>query len=212
MFYRRHLPHWFPDHSIVFVTWRLAGSDPPITPEILTMENTGRVPFYVRDEWLDRCSSGPFWLRDERIACIVRDAIQYGAAVRRSYNLYAWTLMPNHVHVVWEPLIPMPQIMHWLKGRTGRIANRVLGRSGRAFWQEESYDHWIRSAGELDEVIRYVEDNPVKARLAVTAEQWAWSSARFRDSEGEQTTQNDGLPHGGLGRQTTQNDGLPYRG
>ncbi|MGA3039248.1 MAG: transposase [Bryobacteraceae bacterium] len=178
LFYRRRLPHWFPDRSIIFVTWRLAGST-PFTPEILTAENTGRIPFHVRDQWLDRSNSGPFWLRDERIARVVQDALHYGANVRRAYDLCAWAIMPNHVHAVWEPHIPMPAIMRWLKGRTSRIANRVLGRSGQAFWQDESYDHWIRSASELDEVIKCVESNPVKAGLVSTAEQWLWSSARL---------------------------------
>jgi REP element-mobilizing transposase RayT len=185
MFYRRHLPHWFPDRSIIFVTWRLAGSAPPVTPEILTAENTGRIPFHVRDERLDRCSSGPFWLRDERIARAVQDALQHGA-VRQSYDLYAWAIMPNHVHAVLEPHVPMPATMRRLKGRTSRIANRILGRSGQRFWQDESYDHWIRSPQELADVIRYVEGNPVKAGLVSTEEQWAWSSARFR--AGGQTT------------------------
>jgi len=81
---------------------------------------------------------------------------------------------------VWEPHIPMPAIMRWLKGRTSRIANRVLGRSGGAVWQDESYDHWIRSSRELEEIIRYVEGNPVNAGLVCAEEQWAWSSARFR--------------------------------
>ena len=79
MFYRRHLPHWFPEQSIIFVTWRLAGSAPPISPEILTVENTGRIPFHIRDHWLDRSISGPFWLRDTRIASMVQDVLRYGA-------------------------------------------------------------------------------------------------------------------------------------
>ena len=199
LFYSRHLPHWFPDRSIIFVTWRLAGSAPPSTPEILTAENTGRIPFHVRDQWLDRCSSGPVWLRDERIARVVQDALQFGATVRHSYDLYAWAIMPNHVHAVWKPHIPMPDIMRWLKGRTSRIANRVLGRSGQAFWRDESYDHWIRSPRELEEIIRYVEGNTVKAGLVSAEEQWAWSSARFRaDDTVGQSTKSDGLPHGSL--------------
>jgi hypothetical protein len=32
--------------------------------------------------------------------------------------------------------------MRWLKGRTSRVANRILGRTGTAFWQYESYDHF----------------------------------------------------------------------
>jgi hypothetical protein len=80
----------------------------------------------------------------------------------------------------------------------------VLGRSGQAFWQDESYDHWIRSARELEEIISYVEGNPVNAGLVSTEEQWPWSSARFRaddcswadqDKPDWQTTKNDGLPH-----------------
>jgi REP element-mobilizing transposase RayT len=116
-------------------------------------------------------------LQDERVARIVQDALQYGAAVRRSYELYAWAIMPNHVHAVLEPHVPLPEIMRWLKGRTSRVVNRMLGCSGQAFWQDESYDHWIRSAEELNEVICYVESNPVRAGLAEADDEWIWSSA-----------------------------------
>ena len=58
------------------------------------------------------------------------------------------------------------------------MANRILGRTGMPFWQEESFDHWLRSEEELQEAIEYVEGNPVKAGLVETKEQWAWSSAR----------------------------------
>ena len=184
IFYRRHLPHWFPDQSIIFVTWRLAGSPPPPTPEILTAASTGRIPFRVRDEWLDHGTTGPFWLRDERIAQMVQDALRYGSAVRRAYDLLAWAIMPNHVHVVLKPHVPMPDVMRWLKSRTSRVANRMLERTG-AFWQDESFDRWIRSPGELDEVIRYVEANPVKAGFVTSAENWPWSSARFKAAAGE---------------------------
>ena len=74
----------------------------------------------------------------------------------------------------------MPSIMWWLKGRTGRMANRILGRTGMPFWQNESFDHWVRPEEELREAIEYVERNPVKAGLAGSKEQWAWSSARVR--------------------------------
>ena len=73
--------------------------------------------------------------------------------------------MPNHVHAIFRPYAGMPAIMRWLKGRTSRVANRILGRTGRAFWQDESFDHWIRSAQELQYLVDYVEDNPLKAGL-----------------------------------------------
>ena len=195
LFYRRHLPHWFPDGRIVFVSWRLAGSPAPPTPELLTAQNTDRIPFHVRDQWLDRSNAGPFWLRDARIAQIVQDTLRHGANVRHSYDLYAWAIMPNHVHAVWKPHIPMPSIMRCLKGRTSRIANRLLGRGGQPFWQDESYDHWIRSTQELEDIVRYVESNPVTAGLVSSEAQWAWSSARFRTEVAWHTTKNDGLHH-----------------
>jgi REP element-mobilizing transposase RayT len=180
LFYRRRLPHWFPDQSVIFATWRLAGSPPPRAPEFPQVENGGLVPFWSGDECLDRSGAGPFWLQDRRVAEVVQDALRYGATVRHSYDLHAWAIMPNHVHAVLEPRIPMPDIMRWLKGRTSRTINRLLGRTGQAFWQDESYDHWIRSTRELDEVIAYVESNPVRAGLVRAEDEWRWSSAGCR--------------------------------
>lgn len=165
---------------MIFVTWRLAGSVPPSRPEILTAYNTGRIPFVRKDSELDCATTGPFWLRDARVAGMVEDAIQFGETVRGFYALYAWVIMPNHVHMVIEPKAALPSVMRRLKGRTGRVANSILRRTGMPFRQDESYDHWIRSSNELHETIAYVESNPVKARLVDAAEQWPWSSGRFR--------------------------------
>jgi len=90
--YRRKLPHWVPDDSIIFVTWRLAGSDPPSRPETLTAGNTGRITFALNDKALGSANTGPFWLRDPRVAGKVEDAIRFGEAVRGFYFLYAWPL------------------------------------------------------------------------------------------------------------------------
>ncbi len=180
LFYRRRLPHWIPDQAFVFVTWRLAGSIPAPSPDIRTDENAGRLRFLQRDESVDLLHSGPVWLQDPRIASVVANALRYGETVRQFYTLHAWVIMPNHVHVILEPRIALPHIMRWLKGRTSRVANRILGRTGKPFWQDESFDHWVRSQGELQELIGYVERNPVKAKLVDTEEQWPWSSARLR--------------------------------
>ena len=182
--YRRRLPHWIPNHSILLVTWRLAGSMPSSGPLMLTAHNTGRFPFVQEDERLARVSSGPFWLRDPRVAGMLAGALRYGEAVRQFYVLHAWVIMPNHVHVVLEPRRARPEIMRWLKGRTARKANLILGRRGQPFWQDESYDHWARTAEELNELISYVEHNPVRAGLVESEDQWPWSSARLEADDG----------------------------
>ena len=175
-FTRRHLPHWIPEETAVFVTWRLAGSQPPQT-QSLAAKQVGQAPFLQRDERLDSVRPGPVWLQDARVASVVGNALVHGATVRRLYQLHAWVVMPNHMHAIFQPNTAMPTIMQWLKGRTGRVANRILGRAGTPFWQDESFDHWVRSAEELSYLIEYVEDNPVKAGLAQTKERWRWSSA-----------------------------------
>lgn len=108
---------------------------------------------------------------------MVVEALQYGASVRRFYKLHAYVVMPNHVHVIWLPMIPLPRVLQWLKAITAKRAKRLLGLSSSAFWQEEYYDHWIRSDRELQKITRYVEWNPVKAGLAGSIEEWRWSSA-----------------------------------
>lgn len=175
-YYRRRLPHWHPENADYFITWRLAGSPPPVVPEILTAANTGRLGFRAYDEALDRTRTGPQWLADTRIAAIVRNALLYGEQ-SGLYQLEAWVIMPNHVHLVIEPRESLANIMRRLKATTARRANRVLGRAGERFWQEESYDHWIRSARELEATIAYVERNPTTAGFVLADADWPWSSA-----------------------------------
>jgi len=69
--------------------------------------------------------------------------------------------------------------MRWLKGSTARPANLILGRTGEAFWQDESFDHRVRDEAELDRLVHYVEYNPGKRRPGGKSRAWPWSSARL---------------------------------
>ena len=88
--------------------------------------------------------------------------------------------MANHVHLLVTPRTEPSRFLKSLKGFTARQANRVLGRTGEPFWQAESYDHWVRNAGEHARIRRYIEQNPVKAGLVQQAEDYRWSSAYRR--------------------------------
>jgi putative transposase len=218
-FYRRHLPHWQPPTAAIFVTFRLAGSLPSDFVEALTDEKenivkqallNGRTKeeiavlihkllFQRIDQALaevlksDHCSVKlPKWLSNLSIAKTVRDALHYWDD--RRYKLHRYVIMPNHVHILIEPLeitknddkdgqannlscvYQLSKIMQGLKGYSARKANEILRRKGK-FWHDESFDHWIRSQGELEETCEYIDMNPVKAGLCKKPEDWRWSSA-----------------------------------
>jgi putative transposase len=71
---------------------------------------------------------------------------------------------------------PLAAIMHSLKSYTANIANELLGRQG-TFWQDESYDHWVRDIDELERIVKYIRANPVKAGLCEKPIDWRFSSA-----------------------------------
>jgi type I restriction enzyme R subunit len=122
------------------------------------------------------------------IASIIRKSFYHFADVR--YRLLAYVIMPSHLHWVFRPIpewcetvppgrTPREVIMHSLKSYTANKCNKVLQRSGR-FWQDESYDHWVRDDDELSRIVTYVENNPVKARLVDEPASFMFSSASDR--------------------------------
>jgi REP element-mobilizing transposase RayT len=199
-FYRRHLPHWQPDGAMLFVTFRLAGSLPNAVIAALEEQcerqeealrgiqdvqerrkqsylNTRRV-FGRWDTALDNATTGPQWLAKSQIAAVVVEALHYRHD--RVYDLVAFCVMPNHVHLVCTPLkcedgtyYALRRILQSLKRYTARESNKILQRRG-AFWQAESYDHVVRDEAELMRIIQYVLDNPVKAGLVPNWEAWPW--------------------------------------
>jgi REP element-mobilizing transposase RayT len=141
-----------------------------------TFEAGWGLAFVNRDAELDGRRAGPIWLNQEPVARLVAESIKSGSADGR-YELYAWVVMPNHVHVLLGAHRSLGEITRLLKGRTARETNLLLGRTGRPFWQNESYDHCVRSRREFHQIKRYIERNPVKAGFVIRESDWRWSSA-----------------------------------
>ena len=119
---------------------------------------------------------GDCHLRRPDLAELVANALRCFDGQR--YHLGAWVIMPNHVHaIVWPlPNHLLSDILKSWKGFTARLANQKLGQVGRRFWQPESFDRWIRDETELSRFNSYIVNNPVKARLCRTPQEWRWSS------------------------------------
>ena len=130
------------------------------------------------DRLLDQARTGPFYLQRPEIANLVVEAIHYQAHSMGNYQLHSYVVMPNHVHLLVTPCVPVSRLTHSLKRFTAKEANRILDLTGKPFWQDESYDRTVRDDTEFQRIARYIESNPVKSGLVATPEEFPWSSAR----------------------------------
>ncbi len=175
-FHRRRLPHWYPAGEPLFLTWHLHGSLPHNRYPPPDAASAGQA-FAWMDRYLDHARSGPLWLQREEIAKLVTDAIHYAADSLHSYELHAYVVMANHVHLLVLPRADPGKLLQSVKGFTARQANRLLDRTGEPFWESETYDRWIRDPAEFKRVRWYIENNPVAAGLVARPEDYRWSSA-----------------------------------
>jgi REP element-mobilizing transposase RayT len=120
------------------------------------------------EDYLD-AGHGACYMNDNRVAKVVADAFLFFDGPR--YQLAAWCVMPNHAHVVIQPIKPyeLSDILHSWKSFAAKEANKILNRSGD-FWQSESYDHLIRDAADFAHSVSYALENPAKAGL----KNWKW--------------------------------------
>ena len=178
----RRLPHWQPEGRVLFITWHLHGSLPKCRYPPSGHLSAGRA-FVWMDRYLDTTRAGPMWLRQPRVADLVCASIRRGYD-ERLYELHAWIVMTNHVHLLIRPFIEPREAVRRIKGRSAREANLVLCRTGEPFWQSESYDRWVRNTEEMTRISRYIENNPVTAGLVARAGDYRWSSAWMPSSSG----------------------------
>jgi len=173
---RGYLPHFDADTLIQFITFRLADSLPKAIFDDLTAAASGSTDLRYRIEATVDSGLGSCALRDPVIATMVQDALKYFDGER--YKLFAWTVMPNHVHVLVEQIVgfPLGRVVHTWKSFTAKKANKQLGRTG-LFWEPDYFDRYIRDQAHFDAAVHYIHENPVKAGLVVRAADWRWSSA-----------------------------------
>jgi putative transposase len=178
---RGYVPHFDAPGVTQFVTFQLDDACPVkyrAEWEAILRESDDSSKRRKLEAWLDR-GRGDCWLAQKGVAVIVEEILL--EANGHDYQLQAWVIMPNHIHIVvdvWE--VPLGKLIGGWKGKSSRTANDVLGRRGK-FWQEDYYDTLIREAAHLKKALQYTERNPTKAFLVADLRHWPWSSARHRD-------------------------------
>lgn len=142
--YRRRLPHYQKENRAVFVTFCTVRCNP--------------IPESVRHLVLQHC------LHDDGTKA----------------QVHAVVVMPNHVHLLLTPLsnnrgvaYSVIEILQGIKGASAHTVNRTLRRSGPV-WQEESFDHVLRSDESFEEKLLYIRQNPVRRGLVEKAEDYRW--------------------------------------
>jgi REP element-mobilizing transposase RayT len=194
---RGRLPHWEIEEATYFITFRLADSLPRSVLERIEAERKAVLATANQlhralsaderrkmqalstpaiEQFLDG-GAGACHLKNPVIAEDLANTLRHFDQKR--YRLFAWCIMPNHVHVVVRlfPAEKLANVVHSWKSFSAKQANRVLGAHG-AFWQREYYDHLIRGEEEFERVFRYVAENPAKANL----KHWKWVWVCGRDA------------------------------
>jgi type I restriction enzyme R subunit len=186
------LPHWYQPGVTYFVTFRTADSVPqPLVRAWHSRRDDwlrGHGIDPLSRDWKVQLRASPN-LAGEYEAKFTRAFMDYldrgygerllgqrpaaelvAAALRHfdgeRYHLGNFVIMPTHVHLLvcllGETAIEA-QCTSWKHFSAGQI-NRLLGRRGR-FWQEESFDHLVRSPEQFEYLERYIAENPERARL-----------------------------------------------
>ena len=138
----RRLPHWETVDQPLFVTFRLHASLPAhrvFPPDSLA--RSGKA-FVAMDRVLDRGASGRLYLRRPELAEMGVVALHDGERRFHRYQLHAYVVMPNHVHLLMTPKVVATRWLAPLKGFTAYQANELLGSHGQAFGKTKATITW----------------------------------------------------------------------
>jgi len=139
------------------------------------------------------------YLRDSYTCTILMEELN-NARNKYNFSLWAYILMPNHVHILLFPKkekYNISRILQEIKGRTSTRYRQwilesvpecfdnfcVISKSKKTFrlWQPGGgFDRNLWNAKAIHSAINYIEANPVRAGHVKTSENWPWSSARAR--------------------------------
>jgi cobalamin-dependent methionine synthase I len=193
----KDLPHWYQEGRTYAVTFRLHNSLPQSVQQLYLQEKSrlqevldnaiknqqGSLIQKTRREIADLYSqhieqildqgNGDAHMKDADVASIVSNSITHFDGIR--YDLAAWCVMPNHVHMLIKPRDghELPEILQSIKSFSAKEANCALNRTG-TFWQQDSYVHLIRDEDDFWNQYNYIKKNPSKAGL----KNWSWQGAK----------------------------------
>jgi len=207
---RRRLPHWHQPNRIYFITFRLADS---VAQEKLTQWKEEAALLSVETErnrlclkrqqaWLDK-GMGSCLFKTPYISAMVEQALLHFD--RERYLLGDYVIMPNHVHLIVQPLesYSLSEIIKSWKGYSSREINLGCGTSG-SLWMDEYFDHMIRNESYFEKFQDYIRENPIKAELGEVAFRLGCGALQMDGQTGMSAPHGDGAEIGQTGMSAPQ--------
>jgi putative transposase len=193
----RNSPHYQAEGTTYFVTFRLVGQVCEKNAEQLKSANinlkrTPSLPLIKQMHanryynLLDKEPNKEMELGNPETADLVAQAIKHQH--EKEYNLIAYCIMPDHVHLVFH-IDQLDESAKQQNGISPYVVTNILGslkkytdlhtkdmhHADGETWQHESYDRILHNRNELERVISFVVHNPVEAGLVSNWQEWRWS-------------------------------------
>jgi putative transposase len=184
---RGYIPHFDGAGLVQHIVLRTANSLPSEMLKLVATEDIDKRRSRI-DRALDQSQTGKIF-NDVACANVMVHGLRHFCGTR--YDLLAWCVMPNHIHIVVliYPDHNLGQVVRSWKTFVTSEINRLQKSSGPIF-AKDYFDRFMRDGIQTERAIAYVENNPVAAGLCIEPQNWAWSSAFERAKGWEPNVEN----------------------
>ena len=156
-----NLPHIDMIGYYQFVTFRTFDSIDEFLKRLSAENIQTKTKQYKIDNYLDNSSHGCY-LNDKVFEYLKNFFIEKDKIL---YELIAFCIMPNHIHILFKQNIELDKIMKIIKGSSSNRINKILCKKGK-FWDSNYYDKAIRDNNHFVTTYEYIKNNPLKVGLS----------------------------------------------
>ena len=155
-----NLPHITLKGYYQFVTFRTKDSVDEYLKKLHISSENNSIKQQKIDNYLDSSKSGAYLYGD-----VIRLLKEYIIAKDKElFDLIAFTIMPNHIHLLFKEKKELSEAIKLLKGGSSYLINKALNKKGN-FWSKDYYDKLIRDQNHFEIVYNYIKNNAIKADL-----------------------------------------------
>ncbi len=155
-----NLPHITKKGYYQFVTFRTKDSLDKFLLKILDLNISNSKKQYQLDKYLDSSVNGAY-LNDKVLELFKKYILEQD---KKLFDLIAFVIMPNHVHILFKETLQLNEAIRKLKGGSAFLINKRLDKKGQ-FWSDNYYDKAIRDDKHFEVVYNYIKNNPIKGGL-----------------------------------------------